>query len=415
MAKERLLKRPDGLPENHDELRIASSVDALRRASEDAEDNPYRGRPDEWVEEGVSATRYGVEIACEIMGLESFDFDILSGVQGAGKGTNLRAIGEAASQFMGSFVFENASDELKEFVIGRVRGTGSIVTGTGGIFVPPEDSEYKRMFGGLNVTEMFVSQGLLVPDDLTSLEVEQMMQKRIYEGFGSVQVDLWPRTQGQYEEMLELQRRLNDSGVSTPTRMMDLRLISKDRIEYVNEHRREYAETSRAFGTHLDKLLKSEEARIKEMKPEDQLVYIRGVLRGMQIAANDEMYTDLVNEALEAFIRMEVRSKKEGRMDDVPLAILKRIKSFSKDTAPGFLQIEGVKIVSALQSPEEVARDLVLALVGEDALEGEAGEEFIRLVQIRADEIVNGKKVEDDSDSDHIPPGVNSAGPVNRS
>ena len=406
MVKERLQRRPE-LPPDHDEKRIARNVDALRRASSQDDQNPYIGRQDVWVAESVSPARYGVEVACEVMGLNRFDFDILSGVQGAGKGTNLRAISEAAEQFMQSDTFKEASEDLKAFVTGRVNGTANIVTGTGGIFVPPPaDNEYRRMFGGLNVTEMFVGHGLLVPDDLTSLQVHQMLQKRIYEGFGSAQIDLWPRTAGQYEEMLELQKRLNDSGVSTPTRMMDLRLIPADRIAHMNEHRTEYAETSKTFGTHLDKLLKSEESRIKEMKPEDQLVYIRGVLKGMQIATNDEIYNDLVNEALEAFTRMEVRSKKEGRMDDVPLAILKRIKSFSKDTAPGFLQIDGVKIVSALQTPEDVARDLVIALVGDDELEGEAGEEFIRLVQERANEIVNGKKDAKEPEEGLPPPSV---------
>lgn len=314
-----------------------------------------------------------------------------SGIQGAGKGTNLDAISKAAALHKTSSHWDNYPTPLQTLITTYSGDAENIVTGTGGIFVPQDGSPYQSMFTQLKaITIPITREGNLLPDSLTTYLVQTLELKAIENGKSVFQVDLHPRTNIQYDHIQEQIITLRERGIQGQLNMVDLRLLSNETIEQMKNNPSEYAEVSTQIGSKLKRWFKENEVRLRELTPTRQHETISdrlGQIKKEYHESNNTPGIALVDEVESSTNRMNGR----GRGDDSPLPMLQRNISYLTSTAPGLMHVPGIKFVSALPAADKVVGDLIGALIDNpEVLQHPHTQSFIASAQKAALEKVNG-------------------------
>ena len=339
-----------------------------------------------WAEHSLPYARVGVLAAAEVMGLHSLDLEAWTGIQGAGKGTNLQAIREASTEFLATNQdsIPNSFMSLLRRYVGEM---GEIKTGTGGMFFRPQPgTEYEEIFAPIGqVSKPYTEAGELVPDTFVSTMVALMIRKRILEGKTGVQIDLYPRDGVQHNHTLELMGQLEKAGVSSSLTVVDLRLLPQEAVDMLAVNPVEFSEAAIRMGLLLNDFHQNAKKFTGESS-ENQFDNIdKALTLWEKMFPKDSASWWLVQETKGAVKRMRSRGRDD---DNDPLALIKRLASYYGSTMPGLTQINGVKFISADQKPSAVVYDLVRSLIDPAIIKSPAVQKFIYIAQNKAEAIV---------------------------
>lgn len=350
--------------------------------------------------------------------VQGVTFAVWSGPPGSGKGTNIETVNvlgklyaEVASQGVAYTLSEPFHTMLLNFSVSQT----TINTGTKGMFNRPE-GEYAELFSEVGlIMESVVSDGGFVPDDIASVLVELMMLYRLTQNFHKIQVDLWPRTKGQFLKFANLLKVIREKGGKVATELVVIKVLDPENLALVKNNPQLYAQRSKEVALSIMSELETEwyKSAVQDSRGQmDQQVRFdtESIALSKVFEVLSQKHTSVeekvvIEELKTVCDRMAFRFKTvvsaglTPRPDEFPLSIIRRLSIYTSETSPAFLEAVAEKdpnipvyIVSSAGTPPEVISEILETLARQGSSDAR-WVEFKKLAGEVAIDIVNRKKL----------------------
>ena len=379
----------------------ARAVHMIRRAIEHAQ-KLTPAEIDEWADGAMAIALKELGRTAEEMKVNEVLWVAPVGCQGAGKGTQIKALTEMASQANeyfeqvlanGERLNEKIPPELSK-LIGQWANAGNIVTGTGGMMRNPE-GEYALLFKGIEViAKKYSDIGELVPAKFTGVMVTLMTALRLAQGKTTIVGDLFPRDGKQKEILDQMAYALRSKGIKVDLTIIDFKMMSESTVQRINGNKERSAEMKKWADSSvtIGKMLKGLVPYLKDLKDGSSAVSIvTGILKAYALVSPE--FKAMAGEVVMAMKRVDARVVKAGegkRSDDtLPHVLINRLASYFIETWPPMLGFKEAIAVSAAPSEDVVFDNFVMALLKSPRLAIDpCVRGFIRDGQKRAKKIV---------------------------
>lgn len=299
--------------------------------------------------------------------------------QGAGKGTQIRAIEESIRR---EKELGQSSVQLQK-LLEVLENMNVITTGTNGIFNPKGEKRYDLYAPLGKVSGPIVDKGIMLSDSLTHTVVLIEMIRQALKGDTNNIVDTYPRTGTQYELFFNFLTQLNDRTGKDHTMyyvMMDL--LEPDEIETIINNKEIALPISLELSKELIDLVASDPMISKlivqkSLSLADQIEQANNVFPQLldklenlkdyksQMTAKDDVKNAQIQVLINVVSRMKDRISKAKEIKDIrddersATSILARLSEYLRLTLPIALNYAEINIISAQQSPKSVSRDLL--------------------------------------------------------
>lgn len=322
--------------------------------------------------------------------VQGVTFSIWAGPPGAGKGTNIdtmKIIGDLYTEIISQGGEARFEEPLHQRLLNLSVDSGEIKVGTGGIFNVPA-GEYIELFSKLTpmVGEM-VSRGIFPGDDMVSPIVELMLLFRLSQNCHRIQIDLWPRTFGQFAGYSALVKAIKQAGGKLNQEIVNIRVLNNEDVKVISENLASYRDKSIVIGDKLKELSSTVEyndnvnkgmvigdAMARYEFEKTMLDKVLQELKESYKSVESEIICKELNticDRMEFRFKLELEKSGESRKDAFPLSWVKRLMIYTLETSPAFLNAaaesgDSVDIVltSSFYTPEVVIGEVMEKLIG---------------------------------------------------
>ena len=325
--------------------------------------------------------------ACEISGINRLNVVTTYAPQGAGK-SKLATSQELLATDINRRIEAGESVSLEVRTLAAFLHnpqTDHIATGSGGIYLPrqvaddvPAHDPQRRYEVHQNLGEVtsVAREGNLVNDALTTTLVLYEMIKSVLTGHDQIQIDTYPRSQGQFNQLKQIAEQLKQSNVELNQIGLHLDLVDSAGAKILAENRELASQLSVLIG---EKMLAIEAEMPSTTGIPEFRAYFLDKIFGHDIVHElnerfsytdslnfDAVYRTIVISIYRALQRIDGRTHEEARPDEVlgkaRASVARRLSDYLRVTAPAAYAQE-LPIIPVAGQPPEAMQAYLLSII----------------------------------------------------